>query len=61
MGKINPGPGPTTSEGTKPSEKNNVKIAHLNVRSLKQRDHFIQVKDTVQKTILMCSQSPKLG
>ena len=46
--EVNPGPGQTTSQGIKPSEKNNVKIAHLNVRSLKQRDHFIQVKDTVQ-------------
>ena len=46
--EVNPGPGSTASQGTKPSEKNNVKITHLNVRSLKQRDHFIQVKDTAQ-------------
>ena len=47
--EVNPGPGSTTTQGTKTSKKNNVKIAHLNVRSLKQRDHFIQVKDTVQR------------
>ena len=47
--EVNPGPGSTTTQGTKTWKKNNVKIAHLNVRSLKQRDHFFQVKDTVQR------------
>lgn len=49
--EVNPGPGsgPITSHGIRTSKKNNVKVAHLNVRSLKLRDHFIQVKDIVQK------------
>ena len=29
------------------SKNNNIKIAHLSVRSLKNREHLIQVKDTV--------------
>ena len=47
--EVNPGPGPTTSHVTKTSKKNNVKVAHLNVRSLKQRV-TIQVKDIVQRS-----------
>uniref|UniRef100_A0A6P8INI3 Uncharacterized protein LOC116303067 n=1 Tax=Actinia tenebrosa TaxID=6105 RepID=A0A6P8INI3_ACTTE len=40
--EVNPGPGQRTR-----NKSNKVKIAHLNVRSLKHREHFIQVKDTV--------------
>ena len=36
--ELNPGPNGSI---------NNVKIAHLNVRSLKCRDHFLLVKDTI--------------
>ena len=38
--ELNPGPGQC-------SRKDNIKIDHLNVRSLKRRVHFIQVKDTI--------------
>ena len=38
--ELNPGPGQC-------SRKDNIKIAHLNVRSLERKEHFIQVKDTV--------------
>ena len=43
--ETNPGPGKFRNERRR--NKNNIKIAHLNVRSLKNREHFIQVKDNV--------------
>ena len=46
--ELNPGPnqGPSTRQANRTSN-NNVTVAHLNVRSLNCRDHFIQVKQTV--------------
>ena len=50
-GDIHPLPGPHQQDSTKirtPKEfKSNVKIAHLNVRSLKSREHFTLVEDTI--------------
>ena len=44
---MNPGPNKPSTESPSSSKNNNIKIAHLNVRSLKNRGHFVQVKDTV--------------
>ena len=43
--EVNPGPNNYTV-GTQ-KKTNNVKIAHLNVRSLKRREHFILVKESI--------------
>ena len=46
--EVNPGPDKSTKESpTSSKNNNNIKIAHLNVRSLKNRGHFVQVKDIV--------------
>lgn len=46
--EVNPGPDkPTKERSTSSKNNNNIKIAHLNVRSLKNTGHFIQVKDTI--------------
>ena len=46
--EVNPGPNkPTKESPTSSKNNNNIKIAHLNVRSLKNRGHFVQVKDIV--------------
>lgn len=45
--ELNPGPNQGTSKRQANKTRNNVTVAHLNVRSLKCRDHFIQVKQTV--------------
>ena len=45
---MNPGPNkPTEGAPTSSKNKNNIKIAHLNVGSLKNRRHFVRIKDTV--------------
>ena len=46
--ELNPGPnqGASTRQANRTSN-NNVTVAHLNARSVKCRDHFIQVKQTV--------------
>ena len=47
-GDINLNPGPSTFEQQSCNKRaNNLKIGHLNVRSLKNRDHFLLVKDTI--------------
>ena len=45
--ELNPGPSDYCVDARK-KNINNVKIAHLNVRSLKCRDHFVLVKETVK-------------
>ena len=47
--ELNPGPNGSFNCSVKANTRNinNVKIAHLNVRSLKSRDHFLLVKDTI--------------
>ena len=47
--ELNPGPNGSFNCSVKANTRNinNVKIAHLNVRSLKCRDHFLLVKDTI--------------
>ena len=50
LGDVHPLPGPnqTNVKIDIPKElKANVKVAHLNVRSLKSREHFSLVKDTI--------------
>ena len=48
MQQILTGPNKSTEERPTSNEtKNYIKIAHLNVRSLKNRGHFVQVKDIV--------------
>lgn len=47
-GDINLNPGPSTFKQQSCNKiANNLKIGHLNVRSLKNRDHFLLVKDTI--------------
>lgn len=46
--EVNQGPNkPTTECPTSNKNKNYIKIVHLNVRSLENRGHFVQVKDIV--------------
>lgn len=47
--ELNPGPNGSFNCSVKANTRNinNVKIAHLNVRSLKCRDHFLLVKETI--------------
>ena len=47
--ELNPGPNGSFNCSVKENTRNinNVKIAHLNVRSLKCRDHFLLVKETI--------------
>ena len=47
--ELNPGPNGSFNRSVKANTRNtnNVKIAHLNVRSLKCRDHFLLVKETI--------------
>lgn len=46
--EVNPGPNkPSKESPSRSKNNNNIKLAHLNVRSLKNRGHFVQVKDTV--------------
>ena len=49
--ELNPGPNGSLKYSAKAntSKANNIKIAHLNIRSLKCRDHFLLVKDTFIK------------
>ena len=46
-GDINPNPGPTTFKKQNCKSVNNLKIGHLNVRSLKNREHLHLVKHTI--------------
>lgn len=45
--EVNPGPNKRSKESPSSSKNNNIKIVHLKVRSLKNRGHFVQVKDTI--------------
>ncbi|CAB4040195.1 Hypothetical predicted protein, partial [Paramuricea clavata] len=44
--ELNPGPNNYSTSDSR-TTKNNVKIAHLNVRSLKCREHYVLVKETI--------------
>ena len=68
-GDIHPHPGPHSQCNSAKfyipkGLKANVKVAHLNVRSLKSREQFCLVKDTILHNSLFCITSlpsPKLG
>ena len=47
--EVNPGPNKPFKDSLSSSNNNNrnIKIVHLIVHSLKNREHFVQVKDTV--------------
>ena len=45
--ELNPGPANSSIRNKSEKSNGNVKIAHLNVRSLKCREHFVLVKETV--------------
>ena len=57
-GDIHPQPGPNSTSNSSPTStnanitfprntKSNIRIAHLNIRSLKSREHFILLKESV--------------
>ena len=48
-GDINPNPGPTIFKQQNRKSANNLKIGHLNVRSLKNREHLQLVKHTISQ------------